>query len=566
MIEAPNPDTLPAETALRDPGEVMRLSRMGSFFPTRLSFMRTLIRRLSRETATVTRPVWDIDESGFGRAVYSLTVGGHVYSLVAFSAPLDPERRTDRVIAEAWDTSYVLYDGTPSTAEIDRLEENAPKQEAGRFGASDLVLCRANKSVRVFEHVVDCLARGTQPCSDLINATGYLMRTTAVYGNGKFGIADRARIEQRSGLSGPFAAEMLAVWLVRGFTLDLVEHIARCRAPATFVALDRKFKRHLGIGNATGLGMAPFLVSHPILLNNWMMARETALARVRAVSKTSPEIIESFLHLIARARRHLGQWTVDDGRQSERIATLRGELAELEALATPQWLSEPYPWDRLIEATGRCSLECQELVVALVLEPHGDLVDGLVDCMASDERPRLQPATTAGDLKRLIAEHCGWATSIDFEYRRATKQFWYVSEEKLEPRLGDRYDEPGADLEMPLDIARRVQALRRDLDGLPDEQTVAEFLLSRPEHRYVVRRVQTLAAHPYAEIRDNLIGADCLPIDMLRCKLSFFGASKFDPKSDRWTRITLYQGAPLFDEIGGADADDWWLPVLEGAS
>ena len=80
----------------------------------------------------------------------------------------------------------------------------------------------------------------------------------------------------------------------------------------------------------------------------------------------------------------------------------------------------------------------------------------------------------------------------------------------------------------------------------------------------MARRVQTISECPYAEIRDNLIGEDCLPIDMLRCKLSFFGASKFDPKSDRWTRITLYQGAPLFDEISTESADDWWLPVLEG--
>ncbi|MGI9422923.1 MAG: hypothetical protein ACR2PA_06995, partial [Hyphomicrobiaceae bacterium] len=66
-----------------------------------------------------------------------------------------------------------------------------------------------------------------------------------------------------------------------------------------------------------------------------------------------------------------------------------------------------------------------------------------------------------------------------------------------------------------------------------------------------------------AEIQDNLIGESCLPIDMLRCKLSFFGASKFDPKSELWTRITLYQGAPLFDDMTGQFTDDWWLPVLE---
>ena len=50
---------------------------------------------------------------------------------------------------------------------------------------------------------------------------------------------------------------------------------------------------------------------------------------------------------------------------------------------------------------------------------------------------------------------------------------------------------------------------------------------------------------------------------MLRCKLSFFGAAKFDPKSDRWTRITLYQGAPTASELHDSNADDWWLPVLQ---
>ena len=51
-----------------------------------------------------------------------------------------------------------------------------------------------------------------------------------------------------------------------------------------------------------------------------------------------------------------------------------------------------------------------------------------------------------------------------------------------------------------------------------------------------------------------------LPIDLLRCKLSFFGATKFDPRSDRWVRITMFQGAPLPDEMAGlteAEADAW---------
>ena len=73
--------------------------------------------------------------------------------------------------------------------------------------------------------------------------------------------------------------------------------------------------------------------------------------------------------------------------------------------------------------------------------------------------------------------------------------------------------------------------------------------MRHPEHRAIAERIQATARRPYAEIRNNLIAADCLPIDMLRSKLAYFGASKFDPKSELWTRITLYQGAPLADEL-----------------
>ena len=44
----------------------MRLGRMGASFPTRLSFLRTLIRRLAASGAEVRRPVWDMDIEGFG--------------------------------------------------------------------------------------------------------------------------------------------------------------------------------------------------------------------------------------------------------------------------------------------------------------------------------------------------------------------------------------------------------------------------------------------------------------------------------------------------------------------
>ena len=554
----------PDQAALRPPAEVMRLERMGSFFPTRLSFMRSLIRILAAEGAVVRRPMWDIDAAGYGQAVYSVDLGGHTYSLVACSTPLDPDRRTDRVIAEAWDSSYVLFDGIPTQADVDRIAASAPLQEAGRFTSSDLVLSRANKSVRLFEHVADSLAQSSQPDLAMVESIGYLMRTTAVYGNGKFGIADRDRFADRPHLSAPFRAEMLTVYLIRGFTLDLVEHVAAQRSPETAVTLDPAIRRFFGIGNATGLGMAPFLVSHPVLINNWMQARETALARVRAVASADEATRARCAELLVRIRCHLDQWNVEDERQMARIRVLRDEMHEVQTAVTDDFLAAPKPWDRLIELAASLSTEAQELIVALLIELHPELVDGLVDCMATDFEDRLDPSMTLDDLRAEVDANWAWAIDTDFTSRTETAQFWYVSEDKLEPRLGNRHEEPGAELEDALDVARCVQRLRTALgDAADGDQSLAVFLLAHPEHRFAARRVQTMARHPYSEIRDNLIGEGCLPIDMLRCKLSFFGAAKFDPKSDRWTRITLYQGAPTADELDRPDADDWWLPVLD---
>ncbi len=542
---------LPPALPLRPAAKVMRLHRMGAAFPSRLSFLPTLLRRLHGECATVKRPVWQINADGYGHAVYSVTLGGHTYSLVAVSTHIPDDQRTDRVIAEAWDSAYVLYDGIPDADEIARICQTAPKQEAARFTERDLVLSRANKSVRLFSHVVNALKSGTQPDPTRIRDTGYLMRTTAVYGNGKFGISDRTRIADRPGLGGPFMAEMLTVWLIRGFTHDLAEHLGG--AP-----LDRHLKRHLGIGNATGLGMAPFLVSHPLLLDAWMQVRETALARVRAIPDLTPAEIDRLHTLANRVARHLAEWQVPDPQAQDDIVTLRREWAAFEQHLTDVTLHGAEPINTLWDAAQDGSIALQELVASFLIEPFGSLVDGLTECMATPFTPQIDPAMPISALKTALSCDWAWALAIDFSAPEQVAQFWYVSETKLEPRLGLRHEEPGAERETPLDIPRQVQAMAQALETHTGD--LMGFLRQYPEHRAAVRRVQTVMHHPYAEIRDNLIANTCRPIDMLRCKLAFFGAAKFDPKSDRWTRITLAQGAPLFDELDRAP--DWWLPAF----
>jgi len=530
----------------------MRLRRLGASHPTRLSFLRVLMRRAAQEHWRVGRARFEFDAQGFGRAVYVVETPQRSYSLVAFSTPLEDERRTDRVIAQAWDTSYALYDGKPDADEIARLERNAPLQEAGRFTQRDLVLARANRSVRLFEAVVTALACGEEPSEGQLAAVGYLMRTTAVYGNGKFGIADRDEIATRPELAGPFQAEMLTVWLIRSFTFDLVDHIAAQRNPCGAKRLAPRLRRMLGVGNATGLGMAPFLVRHPILTHNWFFARETALARVRALPRASAAQCETFARALNDTRDRVGRWRTTDPRQATAIQALDADLAVLTNEA-PALLAADAPWDALYRfAEKRLSLEGQEACVALALEPHGDVIDGLAETMKADESlgHPIDGRMSCDALRALIETRYAWARAIDFSEPAANARFWYVSAEKLEPRLGERFEEDGAELEQPLATVRDALGLSKALNAEPRETSVAEFLVRHPEWRHVARRAQVVAKYPYAEIHDNLISAELRPVDLLRAKLAFFGARNFDPRSDRWLRIALYAGDPLIEEIG----------------
>ncbi len=73
--------------------------------------------------------------------------------------------------------------------------------------------------------------------------------------------------------------------------------------------------------------------------------------------------------------------------------------------------------------------------------------------------------------------------------------------------------------------------------------------MRHPDWRHAARRAFIAAGHPYSEVRDNLVSAAMRPVDLLRAKLAFFGASRFDPRSDRWLRISLFAGYPHPDEL-----------------
>lgn len=554
----------------RDPALVMRLSRLGSFHQSRLSFMRILTRRMTRENWTFSRPVFEFNAKGEGHAVYCAHTPDRTYSLIAFGHDLPADQRSDRVIAEAWDSTFTLFDGVPEQADIDRLRRNIPLQEAGRVTETELSVSRANRSVRLWDHVVSCLASGQQPDREEIAKVGYLMRTTAVYGSGKLGAADREMIAGRPECSAPFQIEMLSVFLTRTYVRDLVQHVAALKGGAASVTLDPEIARSMGIGNSTGLGMAPFLINHPKLLNNWIAAREEGLARVRNLPTASEAEIAAFRDVLDRSVISAAIWNSEHPVQIEKLKQLRSDLAALDAHVADVGLRDPQPWDRLYSwAEEQLGEDAQECLASLMLEPYGALVDPLADQMSDTDAQafRIDGSMRVAELRAILEDAYGWALEIDWSEKDRCARAWYVSAEKLEPRLGERFEEPIVPYEQPLAPGRDAAALYEALKDEDGAHSLAAFLLAHPRHRHTVRRAQIVNRAPYAEIRDNTIGSDLMPIDMLRCKLSFFGATHFDPRSDRWVRICMFGNAPYPEELQTRSGDDWsYPPASRGSS
>ena len=544
---------------LRDPNTIMKLSRLGSFHQSKLSFLRSFLNEF--KDWDYSRDLFDLDKYGYGVAVYSFRKKNRVYSLVCFANKIEDQERSDRVIATKWDAAFTLHDGVPKKEDIERLKNEVPKQEVGRLSYKELTLSRANKSIRVFDHVVQNLSEGKQPDLNLLEKVGYLYRTTAVYGSGKFGLADRFRIKNREEINGPFRLEMMLVYLVRQFTFDQVNHVAKNKNPKKAVKLDLKISRNLGIGNSTGLGMAPFIVNHPTLLNNWILCREKALKNIREIQKVRSRDMNLFKNCLRSSIKNITSWNTESEFQQKKIKDLLRDVNKfLQFIENDFCFEENYPFNRIYLwlETEVCE-ECIEYIVSIMMEPFNYITEPLVRQMSSDEDKYFDIPThrTVLELRNIIRKRYSNILSIDFKKKQNQKKFWFISKNKEEPRIADRFEEQGSDLEQPLAIARDIKALFERLQTSKDDQKIDEFLIDNSDLRHVIRRAFILENFPYSEIQDNTISENTVPIDMLRLKLSFFGALKFDPRSDKWLRICMFQGAPLPDEL--KDYDDHWV-------
>ena len=566
---------LPAVQSLMRPAHVvMTPERLGAMRQSRLSFVRPLIERAARERWQIQRLRLDLDEHGRGVALYRIeTPDGSRYHTALFSEARD--HPTDRAYEVNWDIIVWLVEGDVTEAGIAAAHREASRlvRGTGRADPSVLAWTRANRSARLVEHSVSQLAAGRQPDLERVAEVGYLARNVYFTANGMNGTRMFAELAPGGPLSGVYQVQMLGLYLIREFSFDLVDELARQRASSA-VQLDPAIKRYLGVGNASGVGLNYVVTNHPSLMARWIEQRELALALLKMEGAGHlPRVVEQ----IDRYRSYLAEDTVGNqgmlaskSRILEELECVRERLSARSETGGAKDGQGRFPWREICEFTEReLHLETQEIIHSLLLEAHPALCDAMATFSMVSEATDVDYEMTIATLRDLLHTTYGWAFEPDTEVPEANYWNWYRSQDGDEPRVAPLSAEHvDARYNIALDMPGLLQGLDKNLSEHASTQMVAEFLIFHPELRDLVGRIQSVATLPYAFVRMNMKHEDFSPLPLTRFVLQAVkGMEKTTLYSDRWVRGTFLQGAPIAADISGGCASlDWVYPVCPRVS
>lgn len=527
--------------------------------PSRMSISRLLMARILRERWRIRAASWSIDDRAAGRAVYHIDTGARVFSFAVLSFTPSNEGKTGRIIGRSWDMMGALTEGEISAADLDTLAVELPKLYEGRATPGSLIWARANRSSRAFDHTVDALAQGRQPDIAVLADVCYLMRNTGLDGNGTFGTRSFLALEPDHPLRHPLDAQMLSAYMMRVFSIDLAQHLARARNPQA-PALDPAIQRYLGVGNGSALGLILFVNNHPQFMHNWLAAREQAIAAACDLpAQPDGAAVPRLLALIDRARvfrqqdRMEYERYADSAMVASELGALRDHIVQTGAQAST--LGQYADWAR-----SHLHGETVECLLGLYTELVPDVCAALGEHLAAEEDYGTRPDALASELRDLLRAEYAWAFELDLDSDMARRHVWYKSVSAEEPRRGPA-DEVGFAFNLGLDLPRLVRDLDALLADCPADRSVAEFLCAHPQYRMIVARVQTLAglhAHsPHMNIMDDRF----VPVDIVRLmNVGLHGVDKARDYLGRNLRGVLFHGAPTPADIEAGASTDWFFP------
>lgn len=558
----------PGATALMRKGsQVMMPKSLAAIQPSRLSGARAFMNRMVRERWDISVVRFDVDSNAEGTVIYSIKAPDREFSFIGFSRPPSRTARTGRIIGQAWDMMGTLNEGPATEADIESARRELPKLYTGRATPNALIWCRSNRSMRVFDQTLEALAAGRQPAIEDLSKVCYLMRNTGLDGNGTFGTRSFPSLGRDHPLGGVLQAQLLTAYMMREYSCDLVQHLARLKSDKA-VPLDPSIRRYLGVGNGSALGLIFFIHKHPRLINAWIGARETAIAKARGLELDPADArIEQLVGLLERAVtfRRQDRMVYETFTSSADIADdLSQALEALEAFRdSGRMHSEIHatPLDVLVSRFEKtASPEAFETLLSLLIELVPEDADALFAEIDAPEEFVVSPAETVASLAELIRRDYRWALDTDMSTADAYKYVWYKSVTAEEPRRGARDEVPEA-LDLGLDICGGVQALMADIEAADPSSTVARLLLAHPEHRYLVARIQSLREEHFHTPRANINDESFVPIDLVRLmNCGIHGIDKTRDFLSRNLRGVLYHGAPTPDEIRSGTAVAWFYP------
>ena len=68
--------------------------------------------------------------------------------------------------------------------------------------------------------------------------------------------------------------------------------------------------------------MAPFIVNHPTLLNNWILSREIALKKIREIKNVNSKDTDLFKKCVKDSLKNITSWNSESEFQIKKINSL----------------------------------------------------------------------------------------------------------------------------------------------------------------------------------------------------------------------------------------------------
>lgn len=556
------------EPAPRPARALMTPRRMSVMQASRLSTTRLLMAKAIRERWNFSLERWDIDERSRGTALYRIDTGRMVFDFIVHSFEPKTEGRNGRIIGGVWDMKAALVEGPVSEEDIRTTGEEILKLYAGRATPGTLVWARSNRSSRVFEHTVDSLAQGRQPDVATLAEVSYLMRNTGLDGNGTFGTRSFRSLEPTHPLRRPLDAQMLCAYMMRVFSVDLVNHLARCRNPQS-ARLAPEIERFLGVGNGSALGLVLFVNNHPQLVHRFIAAREQAIVAAKRLNvRAGDPRLARLLALLDRAITSRAQDRMDYERftasaeVAKELRKIRDDVAALHDQGTVGGQVVRFPLHALAQSfEGRVHEEAIETFLGILTELVPELCDRLAEQLGVDEEFTTRPEMSIGHLRDILRSQYAWCFELDLDAPGAQAYVWYKSATAEEPRRGLR-EEAGDVHNLALDLPRLVRELDREIAQRPPHTTVAKLLLDKPGLRLITSRVQTLDGLEYHSPHIDMMSDRFVPCDITRfINIGIHGIDKTRDYQERSLRGVLYQGAPTVDDIRNGTSTDWFHPA-----